>query len=46
MNEQAELDKKREAIRPYFGDQEKVDKMSAKQVIAIYLKFKTEGKVQ
>lgn len=35
----------REAIKIVFYDPVKVDKMPAKQVLAIYLKLKAEGKV-
>ena len=39
--------KERNLLRNLYGDdwKKKVDKMSDKQVIAIYLKFKKEGKV-
>lgn len=46
MYEQAEIDRKRAAIREYFVNKEKVDKMSPKQVIAIYIKLHNEGKIR
>lgn len=38
---------KRAALRGLYGDawKAKVDKMSDKQIIAIYLKFKSEGRI-
>lgn len=46
MDEQTEMQRKREAVKLFFYDPVKVDDMPDKQVIAIYLKYKREGKVQ
>jgi hypothetical protein len=39
---------KRAALRGLYGDawKAKVDKMSDAQIVAIYLKFKSEGKIK
>lgn len=41
----AEEARRREAIKQFFRDPSKVDKMSAGQVTAIYLRLKAQGKV-
>lgn len=45
-----ELERKRTAIREVYSDSQswhdKVDKMSASQVTAIYLRFKREGRIR
>lgn len=48
-NEEIEIEQKRTAIREVYRHsaswKDKVDKMSTAQVIAIYLRFKREGKI-
>lgn len=43
-----DIQQKRMAIRGLYGPgwAKKVDKMSDKQVLALYLKFKLEGKIK
>jgi hypothetical protein len=43
-----DIQQKRNAIRDLYGPawKARVDKMSDKQIIALYLKFKNEGKIK
>ena len=42
----AEEARRREAIKPFFRDPKRVDKMSAAQVTAIYLRYVAQGKIR
>lgn len=41
----AELEKMKEAVKSVFRDPSNVDDMSAKQITAIYLRLKAQGKL-
>lgn len=45
MNKDQEEQQIREAVKRVFYDPAKVDEMSTKQVTAIYLRLKAQGKV-
>ena len=45
MAQMSDIDKKREAIKRFFKDHGRVDRMSEAQIVAIYKRFQNEGKL-